>query len=65
MTCVWDIKLFVVANGYRVGITGGGRSVTGKGHTPYRAYRDAENKLLVKPGFFIPEETAMPAVLCE
>lgn len=59
MTFIWEIKLYEMAKGFRVIIKGDGRTVEGQGPTPYKAYRWAENQLVRKPGFFIPD--AAPA----
>lgn len=50
MILLWDIQMYRMVSGwYRVTIRGEGGSAQGDGATPYEAYQNAENRLVVKP----------------
>lgn len=51
MIKLWDIKLYVKKTGkYKVIIVSEtGKKTTGIGRTPHLAYRDAEERLIIKP----------------
>lgn len=49
MQFIWSLTLYEMAKGFRVVISGDGRTVEGNGRTAQEAHRAAECKLVVKP----------------
>lgn len=63
MRRIWEIALREKSNGFRVTIKGRGKTIQGEGATPYRAYENAEQQLVVKPAFFL-EPPASNSAAC-
>jgi hypothetical protein len=57
MRFLWNVKLYEMANGYRVELSGMGKTVIGNGSTIMRAYRAADCQLIYHPPFIPCDDT--------